>query len=215
MLATRSYIEWNLWRLRMQAPMAAFLDLGTRISSIWLARTNEANSILKSMLAVSEKRAELHCESPAVSPIQRESDAVLEKFRAVGGEIQTLHERHTRQELAENNELWSALSELNQRKADSFDELMGLEVQLRKERSARRERIAAQDEPLARELTELQEAYRRQTAAPKMKASEDQLAYLNHSVRRVSNVLHIRLWFEMLFPMIFGALAIALGFRPA
>ena len=91
------------------------------------------------------------------------------------------------------------------RLTESNLELIGLEDH------GRKSEIKAEREELLRRLTELENVHRSQTAAPEVKLLEAQLSYLGDALRPAGRILRIRSWWEMLFPIGFGVLAIISG----
>lgn len=200
--STRAYAEWKWWRLRHQAPIDDFLDLETKIESSWQDLISEANKTLRSSWDVLKKQNELYQEPHAISQLTEEFEDLSKKYKRLSSEIKE------KRDLLE----WSEIKKLHDHRDRIVESIRQVGDQLRKERTARRDEIALESGALARKLAELEDRYRRQTDAPDLEVLEAQLGYLHDAVRPVKKILSMRRWFEALFPISFGIVAIVLGF---
>jgi len=180
--------------------MTAFLELQTKIESAWRERTNAANETLHSSLEVLKTRTELNLEASAAVQLRREDGSLREQHQTLVSEI----------ERKRNLLAWNEIHNLLNQRDKIFTKLMELEDQRSKEWSERRKQIAAKDQALAGQLSELQDLHRSQTT--ELEILEAQLFYLHDAVRPAARILPIRFWWEMLFPIVFGAAATLFGF---
>jgi hypothetical protein len=91
-------------------------------------------------------------------------------------------------------------------------ELMQVEDQGSKERSVRKPQLELERKELKRQITEMKNVHRNQIAEPEIKLLEAQIFYLCDAVRPAGRTLRNRFWWEMIFPIGFGVLALISGF---
>lgn len=107
---------------------------------------------------------------------------------------------------------WKALfDEANARAVKSFKDAK-VQDQLSEQRLAKHEADwNAEFEEKQRRYSELTDTYLREIEAPNIKLLEEQRRYLKDVIVRSKNILLVRFWWELIFPCVFGALAIVSG----
>jgi hypothetical protein len=212
LLAARSYIEWKLWRLRQQAPIRGLRDLSTKATYYFVEVTNSANAMLASSLDAfrggTDRLKEMILEPLAVAPIQKRRDELRQQSQLLLAEMQRmLALPETREQ-----EHWNEYIKLRNHQAEIDEEIDELDDQLSQERDARHKQFMDESEAQQRQFDKAREVHGRLTTASEMKVAEAELTYIDDKVRSLSGILTIRRWFEMLFPILFGLLALLLGF---
>jgi gas vesicle protein len=133
-------------------------------------------------------------EPQNVKELRREHDELFEHLQTQTNEYKAKGES-----MGDKYHGLERLSELS----DALAEHGG---RLAKEQQTWMEQVAPEREALTRQLADLRE----QMTGPDVKALEGRLQYLQDAIQPVTNIVKFRLWFEMLFPIVFGAAAIVL-----
>jgi hypothetical protein len=82
--STRAYPEWNLWRLRHQAPMMQLSELNAQISSLLTERYANIYNVWKSITELSERLDKLQKDPPELLEIIAREKELLEKYQSSG-----------------------------------------------------------------------------------------------------------------------------------
>ena len=203
LLATRSYPEWNAWRLRHQAPVAAIVTFSKKQQALLTALAKERDSHFDAFMKVIAQLGEAYEEPQHLSQLRDQTERASRDFSTANADLKVFSPLTI--ETFENPEYNS----LSARRDRLFDALIKLNDRYYAEREAWEQKREPEIEALVRERRRLEG--KMETIDRKVTLIANQETYLSQALSTATNLLPIRAWFETILPLLFGASAIVLA----
>ena len=199
--SARSYSEWNLWRLRHQAPFMELSELKDGISTQLTKRHKTVLSANSLSILLYQKLYELEQDPPEIIDMTKRRDALYSEYQRMGDELRS-KENHL--QIREYEDEAFKLEKMR----EDFDRLQDEIERTRKEHRAR---ISAMRDALKRRLHGLDKNPSAEKAASESDVLFAKLEYLADAIRPINRIRSIRFILEVLFPTAFAVSAIVIG----
>src|SRR5262245_23398907 len=200
-LIARSYIEWNLWRLKQQSSILKLSNLQlVQLTAPLAEYYSRINTSFLSSFKLSEELSLLNKDPPSVAQLVEERNQLIQRCQQLTDKLHN-HSKATGQtDIALQNEIQTMSEKVN-----------AVEDKIAKEKADREKQVAPERAKLQRQLKDMQDKHEKQISAPVPKEIQGKL-YLLGTLDPAQTTLRIRFFFEMAFPMLFGGSAILFSF---
>jgi hypothetical protein len=211
-LCARSYIEWKWWRRKHQSPLLEMSHVSAEIGHE-IQRTPDASmASLSSSIALGEELRHLKDDSPLIRELEQQREELHRQHESLNHEYTSRSAALDAKGGGTQDERYE-LENFMARVCDKRDELLQLGARIQNERELLRERVAPREAVVRQQIASLDKDFSRKLEigrrAQAMAGSK--LHSILDSQREALTTFRIRFFFEMAFPIVFGALAVLLS----
>lgn len=196
LLASRSYAEWQMWRFREQRPLAELRELASEIFIDHARAAKKIQGHFKRTEQLHDKLAELDKDSPEIEKLRASLDDEYKKIDDL------------KDQMEKTNSDWEAAA------AQSIEAFWNSEEMFEKIKDRRVEheaRIAPIRIVVEEELKKAEEEFRKKSADLEARGLDARLQYIRNMYDVAFRTYKSRYWFELMFPLVFAAVAILSG----
>lgn len=207
-LLARSYIDWQLWRLKHQAPLLALAAIRNKMDVLSGDHSNRVNAAFATSNQLRESLNLIRQRSPAETQIAEELDTAYKEHQRLQSVYATESAALKAKGVSTHDENLALENGVMFELHKMFYRTQDLSAQLDRERAARLDRTSAEEIMLLRKISEADAEHQKQAVDPIADKLNARLHYMLDTINPAYATFRIRFFFEMTFPILFGLFAI-------